>query len=201
MWCKCKRLEAAVPVVHGVGVVRERLWGRDRSVRPVGFGRRGGRGRGMVEGRHGGATGGRHGAGGLHSRKLLLLVGTEVNGRAKDISQYVRSSWFASSYTLCWCGKVVIIKKKKKIAENWEISLVIFINHILILIFIVLIKITTGKKQGFLILLLLFFYYFFQKDKEQSHPNTNKITDLPPITQKADLNLLCTLPCRYFAAS
>lgn len=79
-------------MVHGVGVVGERLRGRDRSVRPVGLGRRGGGGRGMVEGRHGGATRGRHGAGGLHSRRLLLLVGTEVNGRATDISQYVRSS-------------------------------------------------------------------------------------------------------------
>lgn len=79
-------------MVHGVGVVGERLRGRDRSVRPVGLGRRSGRGGGMVEGRHGGATGGRHGAGGLHSRRLLLLIGTEVNGRATHISQYVRSS-------------------------------------------------------------------------------------------------------------
>lgn len=140
MWCKCKRLEAAVPVVHGVGVVGERLWGRDRSVRPVGLGRRGGRGRGMVEGRHGGATGGRHGAGGLHSRKLLLLVGTEVNGRATDISQYVRSSWFASSYA----------------AENCEISIIIFISHNITIIILIKITIWGIFNLTFVVFLLIF---------------------------------------------
>lgn len=35
----------------------------------------------MVQGGDGGATGGRHRAGGLHSRRLLLLVGTEVSER------------------------------------------------------------------------------------------------------------------------
>lgn len=34
-----------------------------------------------MKGGDGGATGGRHRAGGLHSCRLLLLIGTEVNGR------------------------------------------------------------------------------------------------------------------------
>ena len=69
---------AAVPVVHGVGAVGERLRGRYVSVGPVRLGRRGGRGRGMMEGGHGGAARGRHWAGGLHSCRLLLLIGTAV---------------------------------------------------------------------------------------------------------------------------
>lgn len=82
MWCKCKKLRAAVPVVHRVGVVRERLRGRYVGVGPVWLGRRGCRGWGMMEGGHRGATRGRHWAGGLHSCRLLLLIGTVANRRA-----------------------------------------------------------------------------------------------------------------------
>lgn len=63
-------------MVHGVGAVGQRLRGRDVGVGPVGFGRRSRRGGGMMEGGDGGATGGRHWAGGLHSCRLLLLIGT-----------------------------------------------------------------------------------------------------------------------------
>lgn len=49
------------------------------GVGPVWFGRRGRRWRGMMEGGHRGATRGRHWAGGLHSCRLLLLIGTAVN--------------------------------------------------------------------------------------------------------------------------
>lgn len=81
--CDSRRLRAAVPVVHRVGVVRERLRGRDVGVGPVWFGCRGCRGWGMMEGWHGGATGGRHWAGGLHTCRLLLLIGTVADRKIK----------------------------------------------------------------------------------------------------------------------
>lgn len=65
-------------VVHGVSAVREGLWGCEVRVRPVWFGGRGGSGRHMLARGHGRAAGGRHWAGGLHSRGMLLLVGTNV---------------------------------------------------------------------------------------------------------------------------
>lgn len=73
-------------MVHGVGAVGEqRLRGRHVAVGPVWFGRGGGGGRGMVQGGHGGAAGGRHWAGGLHSCRLILLMGTVAHaGRQSD---------------------------------------------------------------------------------------------------------------------
>lgn len=78
--CKCS-VNAKVPVVHTVDIIRERLRGRYVDVCPVWFGCRGGHGWAMMEGWHGGATGGRHWAGGLHSCGLLLLIGTVVTSR------------------------------------------------------------------------------------------------------------------------
>lgn len=73
---------AALPVIHVISIVGKRKRGRDLSVRPVWFGRRGGCGRRMVEGRHGGAAGGRHWAGDLHHCGRLLLVHTAVNKKS-----------------------------------------------------------------------------------------------------------------------
>lgn len=87
MWCKCKRLQAAVPVVHRVGVIREWLRGRYVDVGPVWFGCWGRRGWGMMEWGHRGATGGRHWAGGLHSCRLLLLIGTKAKKIKKKRSK------------------------------------------------------------------------------------------------------------------
>lgn len=115
MWCKCKRLRAAVPVVHRVGVVRERLWRRYVSVGPVWFGCWGRRGWGMMEGGHWGATGGRHWAGGLHSCRLLLLIGTVVDRRVRCDSSSVGvwrltpsivnmqlSWWWSTEFIICF---------------------------------------------------------------------------------------------------
>ncbi len=62
----------SVPVVYGVSAVREGLGRCEVRVRPVWF--RGGRH--MLARGHWRAAGGRHWAGGLHSRGMLLLVGT-----------------------------------------------------------------------------------------------------------------------------
>lgn len=67
---------AAVPVVQRVGAVRQRLRGCHVAERSLRFRGRRRRRRAMVDGGHGVAAGRRHRAGGLHSCKLLLLIGT-----------------------------------------------------------------------------------------------------------------------------
>lgn len=102
MWWKWKRLQAAVPVVHRVGVIRERLRGRYVDVGPVWFGSWGRGGGGMMEWGHWGATGGRHWAGGLHSCRLLLLIGTKATeGKKGSKTCAVPQGWELLSW---WCG-------------------------------------------------------------------------------------------------